>query len=86
MMRERIKPGRGKFFLTIKMRYGVQYYRESGVFDAGTDHEEPFLYWTKYREYAFGFMTVKTARAMAARLLAEHGIRAVIVNREGMVI
>lgn len=85
MVREKMK-NNGRFFLTIQTRFGVSYYRESGVFDVGTSHEEPFLYWTKYQEHAHGFDTVKGARAMARKLLAERGIRTAIVNREGAVI
>ena len=86
MIREKIKHNNGRFFLAIQTRYGVSYYRESGVFDVGTDHEEPFLYWTKYQEYAHGFPTVKSARAMARKLWKERVIRTKIVNREGTVI
>ena len=86
MVREKLKQNNGKFFLTIKMRFGVSYYQESGVFDVGTPDEEPYLYWTKHKEYAFGFPTVKRARAMARKLQQEHGIRTAIINRKGMVI
>ena len=86
MVREKMKHNNGRFFLTIPTRFGVSYYRESGVFDVGTKHEEPFLYWTKYQEYAHGFPTVKSARAMARKLWEERAIRTRIVNREGLVI
>ncbi|MBQ3478182.1 MAG: hypothetical protein IJH25_08430 [Clostridia bacterium] len=86
MVREKMKHNGGKFFLTIKSRFGIQYYQASGVFDVGTPEEEPYLTWTKYQEYAHGFSTVKSARAMAAKLWEERAIRVRIVNREGAVI
>lgn len=86
MVREKLKQNNGRFFLTIPTRFGVSYYRESGVFDVGTSREEPYLYWTKYQEHAHGFPTVKSARAMARKLWEERAIRVRIVNREGAVI
>lgn len=86
MMRERMKPRQGKFFLAFRTRFGLQYYRASGVFDVGTDQEESYLYWTRYPREAFGFNTVKTARAMAEKLLDEHGIRVMIVGKNDEVI
>lgn len=86
MVRKKMKHNNGRFYLTIQTRFGVSYYRESGVFDVGTPREEPFLYWTKYREYAHGFPTVKSARAMQNKLRQDRRIHAVIVNREGAVI
>lgn len=86
MVREKLKQSNGRFFLTIPTRFGVSYYRESGVFDVGTSREEPYLYWTKYQEHAHGFPTVKSAKAMARKLWEERAIRVRIVNREGAVI
>ena len=86
MVREKMKHNKGRFFLTTKSRFGPTYYRESGIFDIGTPHEEPYLYWTKYQEYAHGFPTVKSARAMARKLWEERAIRTTIVDREGSVI
>ena len=86
MVREKIKHNNGRFLLTIPTRFGASYYRESGVFDVGTDHEESLLYWTKYQEYAHRFPTVKSARAMQNKLWEDRGIRTKIVNLEGTVI
>lgn len=85
MVRKKMKHN-GRFFLAIQTRFGMSYYRESGVSDVRTSHEKPFLYWTKCQEHAHGFDTVKGARAMARKLLEEQGIRTTIVNREGAVI
>ena len=86
MVREKMKHNNGRFFLTTKTRFGPTYYRGSGTFDVGTPHEESYLYWTKYREYAHGFPTVKSARAMVRKLWEDKAIRTQIVNREGVVI
>lgn len=86
MVRKRMKHNSGKFFLMTKTRLGIQYYQESGLFDAGTASQEPYLYWTKYCEYAYGFKTVKSARAMANKLLNVHKIRVWIVDRKGAVV
>ena len=86
MAREKMKHNGGKFLLTIKTRHGVRYYQESGIFDVGGPNEEPYLYLTEYREYAYGFTAAKSARAMARKLRKERKIYAQIVNREGEVI
>ncbi len=86
MVREKMKHNDGKFFLTITERYGVQYYRESGIFDVGTPNEEPYLYWTRYRDNAHGFKTIKAAKAMARKLMKQYGRSTAIVNRNGTTI
>lgn len=85
MVRENVKPNAGKFFLAVSTRYGPSYYRASGVYDAGTPRETPFLHWTRYRDQAHGFPTVKAAKRMADRLWSEHGAKVEIVDREGKV-
>lgn len=86
MVREKKKDNSGKFFLVAQTRFGAQFYLESGIFDFGTENQEPYLYWTKYRDCAHGFRTVKSARAIARKLREEHGVCTQIVNRKGVVI
>lgn len=86
MVRETMKHNAGKFFLVKGTRFGTLYYQESGTFDVGTPHMKSYLYWTRYRQNARSFETVKKARAMANKLWEEHGERAKIVNRKGMVV
>lgn len=86
MFHKQANPAPGKFLLTIRTPFGPQFYQESGVVGVGTAHEGQYLHWTKYQKHAYAFTTLKTARAMVAKLLAEHDIRATIVNRDGEVI
>lgn len=86
MVREKMRRNIGKFYLITRTRFGIQYYQESGIFDVGTALQEPYLYWTRYRDYAYGFNTIKSARAMARKLLKEHGAYVKIINHEGAVI
>lgn len=86
MVRETMKHNAGKFFLVKGTRFGTFYYQESGTSDVGTPQMKSFLYWTRYRQNACGFQTVKSARAMANKLWEEYGERVKIVNRKGMVV
>lgn len=86
MVREKKEYNSGKFFLMVQTKFGPQFYLESGIFDVGTEKQEPYLYWTKYRDGAHGFRSVKSARAMGRKLLEEHGICVQIMNRKGVVV
>ena len=86
MLREKTKGNNGKFFLRKKTRYGIQYLRETGVFDVGTPDEAHYTYWTDSMEYAQSFRTVKAANKMREKLMEEHGLPMVIAMRDGTVI
>ena len=73
----------GKYYLQIQTRFGHQYYKESGVVNIGCENEEPFLYWTRHINQAYGFKTLKAARRMCEKLNAEHGAGCGVVNRDG---
>ena len=86
MVREKMNQQRGKFFLQRRTRYAEKLYQDSGVMDVGTPDEEPFERWTSSYDYAYAFRTVKTARAMARKLMETRGIKTKIINRDGEVI
>lgn len=84
MVREKQKKGR--FFLVKRTQFTVEYYLESGVSDVGTANEAGYVYWTKYRDLAKTFSRLSTARRMAETLRVEYGVKAQVVDVNGMVI
>lgn len=71
----------GKFCLTARSHLGRNYLEKMGsVCEEGGDEKE-FAQWTKHREQAQAFATVKQAEAMKRILLDRYAVEAEIVPR-----
>ena len=78
---------KGKFLLRMTDKYGHRlYYQSSGVVDTGSGDATDYLRMTSYRKDAQLFFSVKAARAMARKLLKDHGLDMEIVTGDGEVI
>lgn len=86
MVREKMKQKSGKYFLEKRTRYVSEYYHESGRQDVGTQDERDYCNWTRYRDEARSFQTVKEAQSMARMLWEKYGASVVVVNHYGAVV
>ena len=70
----------GKFCLTARTRFGRSYLEKMGsVTEEGGGPEKEFATWTKHRENAQGFATVKQADAMRRIVLERYAVDTQIV-------
>jgi len=82
MVREK-KMQESRFFLLRMSRFGREYYHESGTQDVGTPFEQEYVNWTRYRDCARGFRTMKQARRMADLLWSKFGQKVIVVDHYG---
>ena len=85
MVREEIKQQRGKFYIRRKTKFAERFYQDSGITDVGTPDQQPYVRWTGSTDFAYAFMTVKTAKSMAKNLHQLTGARMEVVDRNGEV-
>ncbi|MBR3239115.1 MAG: hypothetical protein IKF99_11825 [Oscillospiraceae bacterium] len=86
MVREKMKQQQSRFFLRRRSRFaGKEYYHESGTQCIGTPDEKDYINWTRYRDEAHGFGTIKQARKMAATIWERFGQKVDVVDRDGEV-
>lgn len=85
MVREKIKQQRGKFYIRRKTRFAERFYQDSGITDVGTPNQEAYVRWTGSLDFAYAFLTVKTAKSMAKNLRQLTGARMDVVDRNGEV-
>ena len=86
MVREKMKQRPGKYLLLKRTQYIREYYHESGTQDVGTKDERDYCNWTRYRDEARSFQTVKEAQAMARMLWEKYGASVTVVNHYGGVV
>ena len=72
-----------KFCLTSRTRFGGRNYLEKmgSVTEEGGGPRKEFAAWTKHREYAQGFATVKQAEAMRRIVRERYAVETEIVPR-----
>ena len=86
MVREKMMRQQSRFFLRRRSRFaGKEYYHESGTQCIGTSDEKDYINWTRYRDEAHGFGTIKQARKMAATIWERFGQKVDVVDRDGEV-
>lgn len=86
MVREKMKHQNSRFFLRRHSRFtGREYYHESGTQCIGTPDETEYINWTRYRDEAHGFRTIKQAKRMAALIWERFGQKVDVVDRDGEV-